>query len=82
MSESTIVALKRVSAYRTSDGMLHSERKAAVRHQAKLDLEAWISSQSAYASFAGDDLAGFMLRDADHLVGLLRKAAPDDEPAA
>lgn len=35
--------LKRVSAYRTGDGVVHDSRPAAVAHQTRLDLMALVS---------------------------------------
>ncbi len=38
----SVTAMRRVAAYRTSDDKLHDTRPQAIRHQAELDLTAWL----------------------------------------
>ena len=49
-----IVAMRRVSAYRTTDDKLHDTRPRAIRHQAELDLAAWLLNHIADAEAARD----------------------------
>lgn len=72
-----IVALRRVSVYRTTDGTNHDSRKDAERHQAKLNLAAWLAEALGLDVEGADDGASRMAADADKLTRLLRSAAKD-----
>lgn len=70
---SDIKALKRVSAYRTTDGKLHDTRIEAERHQGKLDLIAW-AEQSRGGEAGPDALADLLIFDAPKVIEMLRSA--------
>lgn len=64
-----IKPMRRVSAYRTSDDRLHNTRPAAIRHQAELDLTAWLSTRIP----GGDE------QDAKELAILLIDNGPGED---
>lgn len=71
----TIQAMRRVSAYRTSDGAVHEDRDTAVRHQAHLDLQGvliQIHARSATQPMPMDTLASELVYHRAAVQRLLR----------
>jgi hypothetical protein len=75
MTTSNIAAMRRVSAYRTTDGSVHEDRDDAVRHQAMLDLQALliqIHAQSATQPIGMVSLAEQLIDNHETVMRLLR----------
>lgn len=70
-----IVALKRVSAYRSTDGKLHDTRLDATRHQARLDLASLLDMAGVHAS---DDVVDDMVGRAPEYMAALKAATKGD----
>jgi hypothetical protein len=70
----TIQAMRRVSAYRTSDDQIHGDRVAAVRHQARIDLRNEIISATSLEPGDADILAGHLIDGGNSTIKLLRNA--------
>jgi hypothetical protein len=73
---SEIKALKRVSAYRTSDGVLHDTRIEAERHQGSLNLTAWLR-ENLKGLLTEDDAevaCHRMVTDASKVIDMLEAA--------
>lgn len=71
---SDIVAMRRVTAYRTTDDKLHDSRDAATRHQAVIDLTAWLMLEAKLEHADADMLAEAMIEDSDTIARILRAA--------
>lgn len=56
MGTNDITAMRRVSAYRTTDGRVHEERNDAVRWQAQLDLRTIVDEAFIGTGIADDQL--------------------------
>jgi hypothetical protein len=71
------VTTKRVSAYRTSDGRVHENRREAQMHQAELDIRGIVDAasdsvaQAAGIPGADADFTAFLLTQEDRLCDLL-----------
>lgn len=76
--QTDIVAMRRVTAYRTSDGELHDHRPDAQKHQARLDLIQIVTDESLLNSEAAADLIDAALRRAPEIIKLLRAASRED----
>jgi hypothetical protein len=76
MPTSNIAAMRRVSAYRTTDGTVHEDRDAAVRHQAHIDLADLLAKHIPPSDDQRSmhDFAVELVRDADTVAKLLRLA--------
>lgn len=78
---SEIKALRRVSAYSTTDDKLHSSRVEAERHQARLDIRGWIDSMPELKDTVPIDVQTVMCESAEFLIDRLRQATkPDPKP--
>jgi hypothetical protein len=74
---SEIKAMRRVSAYRTSDDKLHDTRPEAVRHQARIDLCQIVEDESFASRMAAEEFVDSVLPQADHIIKLLRAATKE-----
>jgi hypothetical protein len=71
MSATEIVAVRRVSAYRTTDDKLHDTRPDATRHQAWLDLTAWLGNEIELTHDEAGSLARRLIEEAPGEGGIL-----------